>query len=625
MKRRARTCPDGAETVKKNSIAYIFWMLFIALVVMAAGAPATNGFAVVNVKLADIYSEANLNSSRLTQALYGEVVDILSERDGWVKVRLFWQRNFNAVTRELSLIEGWTRADNLAFPENRTQDAYTKDVVVLFNDSDEVLVPVSNEGEAPIGPWFEGSLLPRLENSAFNNRVFVLLPDGTTGSVLASNIRQLNADISDNEFGQNMLFHAEKFLGSPVQPNGMSADGIDSSGLVHLAARIAGRILPRDERGISAVLTPKSKERGISELTRGDIVTLRHSEKQETGLSIFIDEDTLLTAVEDTVQYILFEGRDWVAATWLGITHDVVAPGLRTITITNFSTKVIERTITITNYIDVPRQVDTPLAFDEPRRNDEPQTPEVSWVPDILWLLEAAAAAAKATPSGDAPSVAAIQQQQQQIEEPQKSAQVPAAETPQAETPRQDPPRQEAVTQTSPATGARPGPAMYSIHLGSMLRKDTASTLLNSVRNTNLPVYVTISETSAGQFFAIHAGLFTNSASARASLANTPLLSRVARDAAVRPLPADSVPYSPEGRLFGVQVMSVRSLNSALDTMLTLARLGLGPVLRYVPLRDGHFWSVIHCDITPDRNEAARRVRSLDERSQWKPILSSFP
>jgi hypothetical protein len=73
------------------------------------------------------------------------------------------------------------------------------------------------------------------------------------------------------------------------------------------------------------------------------------------------------------------------------------------------------------------------------------------------------------------------------------------------------------------------------------------------------------------------------------------------------------------------QVMALKNLDTALDNMRSLARIGLGPVLRYRTLRDGEFWSVIHCSLSPQQNTAQASVQSIARRSQWTPILATFP
>jgi hypothetical protein len=441
----------------------------------------------------------------MTQALFGEVMDVLPERsEGWAKVRLHWQKHL--IEGQYVSIEGWIPIRDIVTPASHTRKDYTTNMVVLYSRSGSFTTTVfrhsrADGGHIPIGEYQEGALLPKIGET--DDEVFVLLPDGGEGAVRASDTRPLltGSTALHAEYKRNAHEYIQKYNNRPFLYGGLHADGIDFSGYVYLAARLAGTIIPRNFPSINGALNPWEIYTPFPEdLQDTDAPQSRNTLREEAPQSA--DEDTFETFL--------------------------------------------------------PKDVLESLAR---YRREAPKTTQ-DW--QVVW---------------------------------------------------------QEVYPDTPASG----PTMYSIHLGSMLQKGTTTTLLNAVRHIRLPVYITIRETAEGQFFAIHAGLFANPASARASLANTPILSRAAKNAAVRQLPAESIPYSPQGRLFGVQVMSVRRLDFALDTMRTLARLGLGPVLRYVPLRDGHFWSVIHCDLTPDRNEAMQSVRSLGNRSQWKPILSSFP
>jgi len=67
--------------------------------------------------------------------------------------------------------------------------------------------------------------------------------------------------------GDDPLSLARTFLGAPYEWGGLSAAGIDCSGLVHLAYRLAGRVVPRDSW--------QQEEAGaeVVELIAGDLVT----------------------------------------------------------------------------------------------------------------------------------------------------------------------------------------------------------------------------------------------------------------------------------------------------------------------------------------------------------------
>ena len=69
--------------------------------------------------------------------------------------------------------------------------------------------------------------------------------------------------------GDDPVSLARTFLGAPYEWGGMTAAGIDCSGLVHMAYRLAGRLVPRD----SWQQEEAGEEVAEAELQRGDIVT----------------------------------------------------------------------------------------------------------------------------------------------------------------------------------------------------------------------------------------------------------------------------------------------------------------------------------------------------------------
>jgi hypothetical protein len=68
--------------------------------------------------------------------------------------------------------------------------------------------------------------------------------------------------------GRDPVEQARAYLGSPYEWGGMTERGIDCSGLVHMAFRATGRLVPRDAHQQEAAARPVSQD----ELQPGDVV-----------------------------------------------------------------------------------------------------------------------------------------------------------------------------------------------------------------------------------------------------------------------------------------------------------------------------------------------------------------
>jgi gamma-D-glutamyl-L-lysine dipeptidyl-peptidase len=149
-----------------------------------------------------------------TQALLGEPVIVATERDGWSEVRLPWQPS----RLDRGGYPGWIRSSHLA-----RIDATLRPVVVAER------LWFAKAASRPISV---GSVLRVLSEDATHQEL--QLPDG---SVLSR--RRTAVEVS-------LLEVAASFLGVSYLWAGLSGWGVDCSGLVHVSARAAGRLVPRD-------------------------------------------------------------------------------------------------------------------------------------------------------------------------------------------------------------------------------------------------------------------------------------------------------------------------------------------------------------------------------------------
>jgi cell wall-associated NlpC family hydrolase len=88
------------------------------------------------------------------------------------------------------------------------------------------------------------------------------------------------------------LTEARAYLGAPYEWGGMSERGIDCSGLVHMAFRRLGRLIPRDAHQQEAAGTPIP----LSGAVRGDLITYGDADGEADHIAFWIGDGLILHA-----------------------------------------------------------------------------------------------------------------------------------------------------------------------------------------------------------------------------------------------------------------------------------------------------------------------------------------
>ena len=264
--------------------------LAVLLLVAPAAEPAPPRQAVVLSAVENLYSGPDERRDVVSQALLGQVVDVVEAFDGFLKVRT------------PDRYQGWMPRGGLLVYEDAAAPRYASrgrvfDVTSLMANVYRTpdVTAARPRAQAPLGTRLEVLEGPRPPE---NRWVAVRLPGGETAYVQAGDGRLGEAAAPRPRGSEaDVVATARRFMGVPYLWGGMSAQGLDCSGLVSQVYSANGVTLPRDAD--LQFDDPNAVPVDKAQLRPGDLVFFGRSKVTHVGIYAgdgrFIDATTYTT------------------------------------------------------------------------------------------------------------------------------------------------------------------------------------------------------------------------------------------------------------------------------------------------------------------------------------------
>ena len=294
----------------KRTITAILLAAYSALTLAAQ--PQQKRMAVVDLSSIYMRLQPDYESALETQELMGTVVEIVGEKGYWREI--VSPQPYRAWATEKGLVE--MTEDELA--------AYQAAPKVIFTELYGHVYACPSFNSHTLNDLVGGDIMRikdpghALKKGRLKGRwTEVILPSGKEGFVPSGQLKPHNGFISiaqgegsaesvDAETAEAIIAEAEKLLGSPYLWGGMSAKGVDCSGLVRISFLMNGILLPRnasqqincgdrvsmeidtgfwdeDVRNADMEALKKEMKKRIKDLEKGDLVFFGTPASQPDG------------------------------------------------------------------------------------------------------------------------------------------------------------------------------------------------------------------------------------------------------------------------------------------------------------------------------------------------------
>jgi len=274
-------------------------MSSLLLLLTLAAAAARRPEAVVVRTVENMYSAPTADKDVVSQATLGQVVTALERKAGFVKIET------------PDTYQGWLPAAALLeYPGPRALRYAAKgevlEVVSLMAHiyRDPSATSARPKARAPMGARLEIAGAPVSERW-----LRVRLPNGDSGFIQAGDVKRVDAAASRPRGSEaDLVSTARRFLGVPYLWGGMTAQGLDCSGLTSLVYRVNGVEVLRDADMQFADPRLEPVEKG--DLRPGDLVFFGKKGDEITHVGMFVGAGRFISATVHGAPVVQESGLD---------------------------------------------------------------------------------------------------------------------------------------------------------------------------------------------------------------------------------------------------------------------------------------------------------------------------
>ncbi len=224
-------------------------------------------FGIITLSIVPVRAEASDKSEMVTQLLFGELVGIEGEKQGWTAIRNLFDN-----------YEGWVDSKQVAVIGEDEFNRLNNSPFCYVNDLVEVVQDVDTYETIPV---VIGSVVRNLDNNVFTmaGRTYEYTGRHVCPAARAS--------------AEEVLEHAMMFLNSPYLWGGKSPFGIDCSGFVQVVYMLSGVSLLRDAAEQTAMGEHISF---LDEARAGDLLFFDNAEGDIVHVGIYLGDQEIIHA-----------------------------------------------------------------------------------------------------------------------------------------------------------------------------------------------------------------------------------------------------------------------------------------------------------------------------------------